>query len=80
MTLERVRMACLSMPAMLWAVQRSFELPPIGSHVFGDEEAHCPSHCIENIAVASGRSHAKIKRSPRRIGRQGTAGFGGDGH
>ena len=30
MTLERVRMACLSMPAMLWAVQRSFELPPIG--------------------------------------------------
>ena len=31
MTLERVRMAYLSMPAMLWAVQRSFELPPIGS-------------------------------------------------
>ena len=31
MTLERVRMAYLSMPAMLWArVQRSFELPPIG--------------------------------------------------
>ena len=26
----RVRMAYLSMPAMLWAVQRSFELPPIG--------------------------------------------------
>ena len=30
MILERVRMAYLSMPAMLWAVQRSFELPPIG--------------------------------------------------
>ena len=30
MTLERVRMAYLSMPAMLWAVQWSFELPPIG--------------------------------------------------
>ena len=30
MTLERVRMGYLSMPAMLWAVQRSFELPPIG--------------------------------------------------
>ena len=28
MTLERVRMAYLSMPAMLWAVQCSFELPP----------------------------------------------------
>ena len=30
MTLECVRMANLIMPAMLWAVQRSFELPPIG--------------------------------------------------
>ena len=30
MILERVRMAYLSMPALLWAVQRSFELPPIG--------------------------------------------------
>ena len=30
MTLDLVRMAYLSMPAMLWAVQRSFELPPIG--------------------------------------------------
>lgn len=29
MTLERVRMGYLSMPAMLWAVQRSFELLPI---------------------------------------------------
>ena len=29
MTLECVRMAYLSMPAMLWAVQRSFELLPI---------------------------------------------------
>ena len=29
MTLERVRMAYLSMPAMLWAVQWSFELAPI---------------------------------------------------
>ena len=29
MILERVRMAYLSMPAMLWAVQRSFELLPI---------------------------------------------------
>ena len=36
MILERVRMAYLSMPAMLWAVQRSFELPPIGVHVDRD--------------------------------------------
>ena len=30
MTRERVQMAYLSMPVMLWAVQRSFELLPIG--------------------------------------------------
>ena len=31
MILERVRMAYLSMPAMLWAVQWSFQLAPIGN-------------------------------------------------
>ena len=51
MTTERVRMAYLSMPAMLWAVQWSFESRPLGS---------CRSRCCCSAAAANPVSYTHL--------------------